>query len=32
VAFFLNRYGPALLDRLLAELPLDMGGHWVMAI
>ena len=30
--FFLNRYGPALVDRLLAELPLDLGRHWVMTI
>lgn len=32
VAFFLNRYGPALVDRLLEELPLDPGKHWVMMI
>lgn len=32
VIFFLNRYGPALVDRLLVELPLDLGKHWVMAI
>lgn len=29
---FLNQYGPALVDRLTAELPLDMGRHWVVAI
>lgn len=29
---FLNQYGPALVDRLMAELPLDPGKHWVMAI
>ena len=32
VPFFLNRYGPALIDRLLAELPVDMGAHWLLAI
>jgi bacillithiol biosynthesis cysteine-adding enzyme BshC len=30
--WFLNRYGPALVDRLLDELPLEMGHHWVLAI
>lgn len=29
---FLNRYGPALVDRLAAELPLDPGSHWVITI
>jgi len=28
--FFLNKYGPALVDRLLEELPADMGVHWVI--
>lgn len=32
VVFFLNRYGPALVDRLLADLPLEMGKHWVVTI
>jgi uncharacterized protein YllA (UPF0747 family) len=32
VAFFLNRYGSALIDRLLDELPLDLGYHWVITI
>lgn len=31
-AFFLNRYGPALVDRLLEELPLELGRHWVLTI
>ncbi len=30
--FFLNRYGPALVDRLLEELPLDIGQHWVLTL
>ena len=32
VIFFLNRYGPALVDRLLEELPLEMGRHWVVTL
>jgi bacillithiol synthase len=32
VPFFLNRYGPALIDRLLVELPVEMGAHWLIAI
>ncbi len=30
--WFANRYGPALVDRLLEDLPLDMGYHRVLAI
>jgi bacillithiol biosynthesis cysteine-adding enzyme BshC len=30
--YFLNRYGPALVDRLGDELPTDMGVHWVVTI
>jgi bacillithiol synthase len=29
---FLNLYGPVLVDRLLEDLPLDLGQHWVMTI
>jgi bacillithiol biosynthesis cysteine-adding enzyme BshC len=29
---FLNQYGPALVDRLDEELPLDLGHHWIVAI
>lgn len=29
---FLNQYGPALLDRLGEELPLDARHHWILAI
>jgi bacillithiol biosynthesis cysteine-adding enzyme BshC len=29
---FLNQYGPALVERLEADLPLDLGRHWVLAI
>ena len=30
--YFLNKYGPALIDRLADELPVDMGEHWVVTI
>lgn len=30
--WFLNRYGPALIDRLMEDVPLDMGTHQVLAI
>ena len=30
--YFLNRYGPAFVDRLLAELPLDPGRHWLLTV
>jgi bacillithiol biosynthesis cysteine-adding enzyme BshC len=32
VVYFLNRYGPAVIDRLFEDLPLDMGQHWVVTI
>jgi bacillithiol biosynthesis cysteine-adding enzyme BshC len=32
VLFFLNRYGWGLVDRLMDELPTDMGKHWVLTI
>jgi bacillithiol biosynthesis cysteine-adding enzyme BshC len=32
VVFFLNRYGPALVDRLLEDLPVDLGRHWILTI
>lgn len=34
VAFvsFLDRYGSALVDRLVEELPLEMGKHWVITV
>ncbi len=32
VVYFLNRYGPAVIDRLLSELPLELGQHWVITI
>jgi bacillithiol biosynthesis cysteine-adding enzyme BshC len=30
--WFCNRYGPALVDRLLEDLPLDMGHHWILTV
>jgi bacillithiol synthase len=30
--YFLNKYGPTLIDRLTGELPLDQGTHWVIAL
>lgn len=29
---FLNQYGPALVERLEEELPLDLGRHWIVAV
>jgi bacillithiol biosynthesis cysteine-adding enzyme BshC len=30
--WFLNQYGPGIVERLEHELPLDLGHHWVVAI
>ena len=30
--WFINRYGPVLVDRLLEDLPLEMGHHWVLTV
>jgi bacillithiol biosynthesis cysteine-adding enzyme BshC len=30
--YFLNRFGPALIERLVADLPLDPGYHWVVTV
>ena len=30
--WFCNRYGPALVERLKEELPLEMGHHWILTI
>ncbi len=29
---FLNKYGPALVERLAAELPLEGGMHWILTV
>jgi bacillithiol biosynthesis cysteine-adding enzyme BshC len=30
--YFLNRYGPVLIDRLMSDLPIDPGSHWILTI
>jgi bacillithiol synthase len=30
--YFLNKYGPALVERLADDLPIDMGQHWVVTV
>jgi bacillithiol biosynthesis cysteine-adding enzyme BshC len=30
--YFLNKYGPMLVDRLTEELPPDLGTHWVLTV
>ena len=30
--WFLNQYGPALVERLWDALPIEMGQHWVITI
>ena len=30
--YFLNKYGPALVDRLGDQIPLESGHHWVLTI
>jgi bacillithiol biosynthesis cysteine-adding enzyme BshC len=30
--WFLNQYGPGLLDRLVDGLPLDIGHHWIITV
>ncbi len=30
--YFLNKYGPALIERLLDSLPLELGKHWVLTL
>ena len=32
VVYFLNKYGPSLVEILLDELPLDMGNHWLVTL
>jgi bacillithiol synthase len=29
---FLNKYGPALVERLSSELPLESGMHWILTV
>jgi bacillithiol biosynthesis cysteine-adding enzyme BshC len=30
--WFVNQYGPVLIDRLEEDLPLDSGHHWIVAL
>jgi uncharacterized protein YllA (UPF0747 family) len=30
--YFLNKYGPSLVERLDAELPAEVGSHWLVTI
>ena len=32
LVYFLNRYGPALVDILKRDLPLEMGRHWILTL
>jgi bacillithiol biosynthesis cysteine-adding enzyme BshC len=32
LVYFVNRYGPALVDALLRDLPLQMGKHWILTL
>jgi len=32
MVYFLNRYGPGLVDALMRGLPLDMGRHWILTL
>jgi bacillithiol biosynthesis cysteine-adding enzyme BshC len=30
--YFLNRYGPGLVDALMRNLPIDLGRHWILTM
>ena len=30
--YFLNKYGPGLVDLLLEELPVELGQHWLITL
>jgi len=32
VVYFLTKYGPGLVDRLLDDLPLTLGEHWILIV
>ena len=32
IVYFLNQYGPALIDTLVAELPTQPGTHWIVGL
>ena len=32
IVYFLNKYGPGIVDLLLEELPIDLGQHWLVTL
>jgi bacillithiol biosynthesis cysteine-adding enzyme BshC len=30
--YFLNRYGPGIVETLMEELPLELGTHWILTL
>lgn len=32
VVYFLNKYGPGVVDLLLEELPIELGHHWLVTL
>jgi uncharacterized protein YllA (UPF0747 family) len=32
LVYFINRYGPGLVDTLLRTLPMELGKHWVVTL
>jgi bacillithiol biosynthesis cysteine-adding enzyme BshC len=32
VVYFLNKYGPGVVDLLLEDLPIDLGHHWLVTL
>lgn len=32
LVYFLNRYGPGLVDALRVQLPIEMGRHWIVTL
>jgi bacillithiol biosynthesis cysteine-adding enzyme BshC len=32
LVYFINRYGPGLIDTLLHTLPIELGRHWIIAL
>jgi bacillithiol biosynthesis cysteine-adding enzyme BshC len=32
IVYFLNKYGPGLVELLLDELPIDLGHHWLITL
>jgi hypothetical protein len=30
--YFLNKYGPGLINLLIEDLPLELGTHWLITL